>query len=661
MKKDKLILIFLVAILLEVIVFNITSYYTLFGKNQIKEYKKSDYVDYDEEYAIMKISDINCKVHSLKLNLKPIGKNKTAEYIVFFTDEASSGYRMLSSKMYVESSEKSKFIPLYLSGESKELLVYIQKDYYSNYFMSVTLNEKIPFEFNFVRFFIVLGILISIYAIKTDETFMQDYSIDSLNQKRILNLTLCIFIIAVFCINIVSSSEGSKRFTTRSGLYNVSFVNALYNKQSYLMNEPSEKLLELDNPYDLTQRDSSGLERGKDYLWDTAYYKGNQYIYFGILPALLVFLPFYIITKQYLKISVFIFIISVCVLVLLKKIFLKIIDRYFKNIPFKNVFYSLILLYCGSFILYANGSSRFYEVAIISGLFFVLLGIFFIQKSIENIKNRFLNLFFGSLFLALSVACRPIDLLVSIIILPYIFSLFISCLKNDKRSLFKLIISVTIPYIVIGIALMYYNYIRFDNPFEFGTSYQLTLNDMGKVSTGIFTVPTGLVTNLFGIPRFSFTFPFLETNTGNLTFYGYYYIETMFGGLFLLAPICFSVFGIYKANKTCSKELKVIIWTLLVVGILIAIISVVLAGSIERYLIDYAWIFVLDGVIVFNINYNSYNNQETKKILQKILTIIAIYSIIISMLLGVVSETESFRVQSPANYYKLRQSVCFWE
>lgn len=661
MKKDKLILIFLVAILLEVIVFNITSYYTLFGKNQIKEYKKSDYVDYDEEYAIMKISDINCKVRSLKLNLKPIGKNKTAEYIVFFTDEASSGYRMLSSKMYVESSEKSKFIPLYLSGESKELLVYIQKEYYNNYFMSVTLNEKIPFEFNFVRFFIVLGILISIYAIKTDETFMQDYSIDSLNQKRILNLTLCIFIIAVFCINIVSSSEGSKRFTTRSGLYNVSFVNALYNKQSYLMNEPSEKLLELDNPYDLTQRDSSGLERGKDYLWDTAYYKGNQYIYFGILPALLVFLPFYIITKQYLKISVFIFIISVCVLVLLKKIFLKIIDRYFKNIPFKNVFYSLILLYCGSFILYANGSSRFYEVAIISGLFFVLLGIFFIQKSIENIKNRFLNLFFGSLFLALSVACRPIDLLVSIIILPYIFSLFISCLKNDKRSLFKLIISVTIPYIVIGIALMYYNYIRFDNPFEFGTSYQLTLNDMGKVSTGIFTVPTGLVTNLFGIPRFSFTFPFLETNTGNLTFYGYYYIETMFGGLFLLAPICFSVFGIYKANKTCSKELKVIIWTLLVVGILIAIISVVLAGSIERYLIDYAWIFVLDGVIVFNINYNSYNNQETKKILQKILTIIAIYSIIISMLLGVVSETESFRVQSPANYYKLRQSVCFWE
>lgn len=661
MKKDKLILIFLVAILLEVIVFNITSYYTLFGKNQIKEYKKSDYVDYDEEYAIMKISDINCKVRSLKLNLKPIGKNKTAEYIVFFTDEASSGYRMLSSKMYVESSEKSKFIPLYLSGESKELLVYIQKDYYSNYFMSVTLNEKIPFEFNFVRFFIVLGILISIYAIKTDETFMQDYSIDSLNQKRILNLTLCIFIIAVFCINIVSSSEGSKRFTTRSGLYNVSFVNALYNKQSYLMNEPSEKLLELDNPYDLTQRDSSGLERGKDYLWDTAYYKGNQYIYFGILPALLVFLPFYIITKQYLKISVFIFIISVCVLVLLKKIFLKIIDRYFKNIPFKNVFYSLILLYCGSFILYANGSSRFYEVAIISGLFFVLLGIFFIQKSIENIKNRFLNLFFGSLFLALSVACRPIDLLVSIIILPYIFSLFISCLKNDKRSLFKLIISVTIPYIVIGIALMYYNYIRFDNPFEFGTSYQLTLNDMGKVSTGIFTVPTGLVTNLFGIPRFSFTFPFLETNTGNLTFYGYYYIETMFGGLFLLAPICFSVFGIYKANKTSSKELKVIIWTLLVVGILIAIISIVLAGSIERYLIDYAWIFVLDGVIVFNINYNSNKHEETKIILQKILTIIAIYSIIISMLLGIVSETESFRIQSPANYYKLRQSVCFWE
>ena len=76
----------------------------------------------------------------------------------------------------------------------------------------------------------------------------------------------------------------------------------------------------------------------------------------------------------------------------------------------------LIILCSGTLILYANGMSRFYEIVIIAGLYFVLQGIFFILKSEE--KSRHLNIFLGSLCLALSVACRPTDLLASIIIVP---------------------------------------------------------------------------------------------------------------------------------------------------------------------------------------------------------------------------------------------------
>ena len=45
------------------------------------------------------------------------------------------------------------------------------------------------------------------------------------------------------------------------------------------------------------------VERGKDYLWDTAYYNGKFYVYFGILPLLIFFLPYYAITKKYLDIE----------------------------------------------------------------------------------------------------------------------------------------------------------------------------------------------------------------------------------------------------------------------------------------------------------------------------------------------------------------------
>ena len=37
-------------------------------------------------------------------------------------------------------------------------------------------------------------------------------------------------------------------------------------------------------------------ETGENYLWDTAYYEGHYYVYFGVVPVLLFYLPFYLVT-----------------------------------------------------------------------------------------------------------------------------------------------------------------------------------------------------------------------------------------------------------------------------------------------------------------------------------------------------------------------------
>ena len=502
------------------------------------------------------------------------------------------------------------------------------------------------------------------YVIKKSEVFNSAYSQKSLKQEEILIGVLAVFLCLLVFINTNASSEGTDMFTTDFGLYNKEFVDALYNKQLYLLEDPTEKFMELDNPYDAINRNVTGVERGKDYKWDTAYYNGHQYIYFGILPALLVFLPFYIITGKYLKVSAFIFILSIGIFILLKEILLTLIRRYFKDIPFKNVFYSLVSLYAGSLLLYINGTCYF-EIVIVSGLLLVLLGMLYILKSIEKEKHKFLNLFLGCLFLALSVACRPTDLFASLIILPYIFSLLINFIKNikdNKLNLLKLVLSVGIPYITVGILLMYYNYIRFDNPFEFGASYQLTLNNMSTLKSGIYTIPTGLFNNLFSIPRIVYEFPFIENYNHVLTFYGYYYSESMLGGLFIIAPICFSCFGIVKAYKKAeNKELKLLITILLIVGLLIAVISVKMAGSIERYLMDYAWILIIDGILIFSINYNNYKSEETREVLQKILCYTTIFCFMFSILAGIISEKEDFKRSSAAEYYKTRYITCFWE
>ena len=49
-----------------------------------------------------------------------------------------------------------------------------------------------------------------------------------------------------------------------------------------------DELAGLENPYDPDERKEAGVK----YHWDHAYYNGHYYMYFGIVPVFLVFLPY---------------------------------------------------------------------------------------------------------------------------------------------------------------------------------------------------------------------------------------------------------------------------------------------------------------------------------------------------------------------------------
>jgi len=650
--------ILIVALFLEVIVFNITSYRTFFGKFEKRVYESEEitYYSEDDDKVFLELDDINSKTATIKLELKDI--EDITEYKVFFSDDTSKEYQGLNSKKYIDSYQKSKYIPLYLSGNTRSLLISVDKSIYEDEKIErVIINEKIPFEFNLMRFFIVFFSILLVYFIKNSKILNDEYSNKNLNQEFILLGILAIFFVLLSWINNYSRNPGE------GTVYNKDFVDAITSGSFSLLKDPSDKFLELENPYDaLTRYD---VERDVDYIWDTAFYNGKHYVYFGILPLLISFLPYYLITKKYLEIPVVVFIFSMLIFILFKEILLKILNKFYEKIPFKFVMYFLILLCSGSLILYANGMSRVYELVIVAGVYFVLQGIYFILKSTETEKNRYVNIFFGSLFLALSVACRPTDLIASFLIIPYLLYLLIENIKNVKNSklpLVKLIVSVAIPYLAVGITLMWYNYVRFGSIFEFGAKYQLTITNMTTLGCRIWAVPTGIITNLFSMPNFILDFPFI-TNHNNLTiFYGYYYIENMIGGLFILAPICFMNFLIVKANKKIeNKSLKVLLNSLVVVSIIIVILSIMMAGSNQRYLIDYAWMIILSGILIFMSIYNSLKTDEAKRILSKVLSIIVVYTFLIGIASGIVSEKSYMQNNSPEEFYKTKYTVCFWE
>lgn len=433
---SKILTKLIIALFLEVIVFNITSYRTLLGNYEKREFTNFENVKYDDDKVILKIDNLNINVATVKVDLKKC--YNPLEYKVYFSDETSSNYRGLNSKQYIESHEKSKYIPVYLSGKVNGIIIALDKNIYEDKNINkITLNEKIPFEFNIIRFLSVLGILVAIYFLKNSEIFKEQYSIMNLKQELVLLGTVCVFCVVMFFINQNSIEPDEHK------IYNEMFVNSVYNGHFYLDYEPSEAFLNLDNPYDDLER--STVERGKDYLWDTAYYNGKFYVYFGILPLLTIFLPFYVLTKQYLDMNLIVFGLSIVIFVLIKEILSKIMNRYFKNISFKFVLFSLIMLCSGTMIIYANGMSRFYEMSILAGLYCVLQGMYFILKSMETDEKKYKNIFLGSLFLSLSVACRPTDLFASLIIVPYLVKLLIDNIKifkDNKMPLLKLILAV---------------------------------------------------------------------------------------------------------------------------------------------------------------------------------------------------------------------------
>ena len=649
--KKRIIKILIIVLFLEVFVFNYQSYRILNSNNK-KEFTEENFAKYEtgEDYTYIEIDGLSDEIKTLNLKLNDV---QNVEYQFYYTDDTSSSFRSMPSKNYVEKLENSKYVCSYLSGKSSKIAVKIfEEDIKVD---KISINAKIPFKFNWLRFLILFMILVATYCMKEAKFFKIPYSRKSYMQELTMYLITMFFIFIVVYINIYSADKSKIEY------YEKDFVDAISEGRVYLDEQPSEGLSKLKNPYDLTERNSNSLKSGNDFIWDASYYHGKYYSYFGILPSILLLVPFHLITGKYMYINLAILIFSILTIWSLKALIINIFERYFKEAPFKIMIYSMLILLFGSQILILNGRPKFYELAVTSGLFFATAGINFLFMSIRKKKTKNKYVFLSSLFLSLSVACRPTMLFASLIALPVYIKIFAKNLK-EKNNVWKSVLCICIPYVIIGSLLMYYNYIRFDSIFEFGASYQLTVNDMSKLKNRFMTVGVGVICNLFGIPHFTMSFPFITNNHNILTFYGYYYVEDMIGGLFILVPICFYIFSFFKLwKKTRNKETFYAILTFSLVGFLLCITSIMMAGSLPRYLVDYGWMLIIAGIMSFVELRNSYETQEGQKIMDKILKLLLTYIVLVNLFAGVNSEKEQFKKNSPDEFYSLQYSIDFWE
>jgi len=277
-------------------------------------------------------------------------------------------------------------------------------------------------------------------------------------------------------------------------------------------------------------------------------------------------------------------------------------------------------------------------------------------------KINYKRLTLGALCMALAVACRPNYLLISLIFLPKFIKILIIKIKS-KRDILKYILAVGLPYLIIGILLMIYNYIRFDNVFEFGIRYQLTVNDMRNLGYRILAVPSGIITQLFQSPIATTQFPFFQYQYKTIIFFGYYFVGAMECGLFLLNPINFILFLLIGLkNKIKEKKAYNFICTLTIVSILICLVDILLGGSVQRYSADYAWILNIASYLTLFMLVSNIRSKEIKKYIMVFAILITIYMLIVNFIVGgVEAEYNILKIKYPEQYYSIRYGICFWE
>lgn len=663
--------IVLIVIALEIYVFNINSFRMI-----LKNYKQETYtqnqvkmtgIKYNEKNgtyelempeSVIEIENLNTEVATIKLNIEILNNNKL-DYKIGYMDETSTAqYRELPKKVLVNEVEKSKIVVCYLSGNSKNIKICFEQDKnFSNTVIKIndiTVNKEVNlFEnISLSRILVLAIILILIYFMLTEKVFNRPYDKKNGLQSVVLLMIIVLFIVINEWITMTTGH-------IKTEIYD-KFVNALLNGQVSLLKEPSKQLLSLPNPYDSTLRD----EKHVNYIWDVALYNNKYYVYFGILPFLILPVPLKALFGIQISTKVGILLFSIIAIVALSKLIILLYKRWFKELSFNYLILAIIGTLSGSLIFWINRRPDVYEFALSAALCFSTLGLYFFFKAIEmeqKVKYRYLTL--SAICLALTVACRPNHILVSLIVIPELIKILRQNIKQ-RHNIAKLICAVGIPYLTVGVMLMIYNYVRFDNIFEFGAKYQLTVNDMTNLKNRIMAIPVGLVTQLFAMPSVTSTFPFfIHKAETAISFQGYYYVFNYVCGLFILNPINYILIFLYRLKKKIKeKQAYNYIILLTIVAFIICIVNIVLAGTLQRYSMDYAWILNITSYLTLFMIVSNIKSEEIKKYILRMAIAVTMFMFIINFVVGgLVSEIKILEINNPQIYYKIRYLVCFWE
>lgn len=657
----------LITLLLEVVVWNFSACKSLFYTERVvfeeigveggtrTEADSRDYVA-DEGMLTLHVGDVKQKVHNLRLALEFSG-HEPVYYTVSVSDEGNYYPFPLPEQVLMPDVPSTYYTNLYPAGEVSEL--YIQLTVPAGSVVTVNAicaNARIPFVFSIGRMLVVYAVMVLVYwAYSVGHGRIRAKIYKENIKQNIVTVVVMLLLVGMawklahinpICVE--SPWPHHKQYQE--------LAEALADGKVYLAAEPSPELVAVENPYDTIYLQANGIHYQADY----AYFEGKYYVYFGVVPELLLYFPCYLLTGHHLPNYMAVFMFYSGFIVAVFALYREIVKRWFANTPYFLYLMACVLTVGGGNYLFMIARPDLYNTPIMAANMFTVAGLWLwiAGKYAESVKGKRVAYLLGSLCMALVAGCRPQMLLFSFLAVPLFWDEVI-----HKRELFGKkrpmdTVCICLPYVLVAAGIMYYNAVRFGSPFDFGATYSLTSNDMTKRSFNIQQTLLGLWHYFVKPPVLSSEFPFLQSEqVVSDAYMGRLNAEYSYGGMLLCNALLWVLFMVGKGKEVLKqKGLRAFVLVNVVVSVVLGVVDVTGAGILQRYMADMIWGLVLAAVVVLFAMWEQCKDAKEHRSMMVFLVVVCLLQLAygFGVVFGNGDMGVNVRVSNPELYYYVK-------
>lgn len=658
------------ALLLEIFLFNfrhwqsvnnqeITDYSLVLGDGILEQMDHTYILNEGNKY--LEFNEINKELNTLYIDIQILdSENRNAEIQLSARDESHEIYYGMPARQIYYSQEKSKYLTFHLYGKCKSLKIFPMLNDGEHVRISYKLNPVIPVFFSWGRVFGLWIIFLACYFLRPSSFIYQIRFLDMQRNKNILLVSF--FLLHMLCAGLMIHVNPFFRGEPAANHEQYQkLAESLSQGRAYLLEEPPQVLQEMENPYDYNLREQVMEESGEWYLWDYAYYEGKYYVYFGVVPEILFYLPYYLLTGTHLHNYQVIFIGAGMVILGMMGIIYQVIKRWFPETSIGAWYLLSELMILGSGLIYMCKRPDMYTVPIIVGLGLGLLGIwcFLCAERDNSLLTGYLVL--GSLCMALIAGCRPqlflMVLPAAVLLRKYIFSFSYIRTKEGIKNMAGL----AAPMITVAVFLMYYNYIRFGSPVDFGANYNLTFNDMRNRGFVPDRLPLGIFAYLFAPLKTTLDFPFTEANYFQSQYMGITISEATYGGIFAVNLFAWLGPALLLFRKYLKKNTVIsMAYISMLAAVIIICADTEMSGILMRYFGDFNVFFMLAAAFSWLILFKRAENRVLKKFLLLFLVVCLFLSIVYQIRIFFLDTGEALIDLRKDLFVQVKYGIMFW-